>query len=117
MDKEEYLRVLADAMLPSAWSFHGLENFIFQHNNAPCHKAKVLSTWLEENNITVLDWPPQSPDMNPIEHLWDVLETKLKARVTTTMEQLWECLQKRGEGYHQRSWAIWLNQCQLGYRP
>ena len=40
---------------------------IFQQDNAPCHKAKKTIKWFEEQEIAVMDWPPQSPDLNPIQ--------------------------------------------------
>jgi len=53
----------------------------FQQDNAQCHKTRIILNWFleHENEFTVLKWPPQSPDINPIEHVWDVVEWKLRA--------------------------------------
>ncbi len=52
----------------------------FQQDNAPCHKAQIISDWFLEhdNEFTLLKWPPQSPDLNPTEHLWDVVEREIR---------------------------------------
>ncbi len=51
----------------------------FQQDTAPCHKAQIISDWFLEhdNEFTLLKWPPQSPDLNPVEHLWDVVEREI----------------------------------------
>ncbi len=51
----------------------------FQQDNAPCHKAQIISDWFLEhdNDFTLLKRPPHSPDLNPIEHLWDVVEREI----------------------------------------
>ena len=93
MNQFQYLDVLENAMIPSAWSMRGL-NFRFMHDNAPCHKAKLISNWMREENIQCEEWPPQSPDLNPIENIWDYMETKLEKMPSTTVSELWETLQE-----------------------
>ncbi len=52
----------------------------FQQDNAPCHKSQIISDWFLEhdNKFTLLKWPQQSPNLNPIEHLWDVVEQEIR---------------------------------------
>ncbi len=51
----------------------------FQQDNASCHKAQIILDWFLEhdNEFTLLKWAPQSPDLNPIEQLWDVVEREI----------------------------------------
>ena len=53
----------------------------FQQDNAPCHKAKMVQESFEEpnNEFEVLAWPPNSLDLNPVEHLWDVLDKQVQS--------------------------------------
>ena len=92
MDRFSYLRVLEDGLVPSAGAMRGLD-YSFMHDNAPCHRAHVVSDWLEEQEITILSWPAQSPDLNPIENLWDHMERQLEKMPSTTKEGLWKNLQ------------------------
>ena len=67
-------------MLPTLWQQFGEGPFLFQHDNAPVHKGKSIQKWFVEVGVEELDWPTQSPDLNLIEHLWDELEHRLRAR-------------------------------------
>ena len=51
------------------------------HDNARPHVARIRRQFLNRNNVNVLPWPAVSPDMNPIEHIWDYLGRKVRARV------------------------------------
>uniref|UniRef100_A0A8C4S3M1 Osteoclast-stimulating factor 1 n=1 Tax=Erpetoichthys calabaricus TaxID=27687 RepID=A0A8C4S3M1_ERPCA len=52
-------------------------DFIFQQDLAPAHSAKATSTWFKDHGIPVLDWPANSPDLNPIENLWGIVKRKI----------------------------------------
>ena len=47
--------------------------YLFMDDSAPCHRARVVQNELNNNNVTQLDWPARSPDLNPIEQAWDML--------------------------------------------
>ncbi len=73
-----YQDILKHFMLPSSDKLYGGADFIFQQDVASAHTAKGTKIWFNDHGITVLDWPENSPDLNPIENLWDIFKRKMR---------------------------------------
>ncbi|PZC79222.1 hypothetical protein B5X24_HaOG216710 [Helicoverpa armigera] len=68
-------------------------------NAERAHAAGIVREYLRDVNITVMDWPARSPDMNPIEHMWDELKRRVRARqpVAQTMQELKTAIEEEWE--------------------
>ncbi len=73
-----YQEILEHFMLPSADKLYGDADFIFQQDLAPAHTAKGTKSWFNDHGVAVLDWPANSPDLNPIENLWGIVKRKMR---------------------------------------
>ena len=91
--KHQYVEILNNVMLPAARAKFG-HNFLFQHDNAPCHSSYVVKEWFKECGVNTLDWPAQSPDLNPIENLWKHLNVQLKRYTPSNINELWDNIQE-----------------------
>ncbi|GFX34710.1 transposable element Tc1 transposase [Trichonephila clavipes] len=75
-------RYCNEILLPYVRLFRGAMGlqFLFMDDNAPCHCTVAAEQLLESEDIERMDWPARSPDLNPIEHVWDFLGRRLAAR-------------------------------------
>ena len=82
MDGPEYMKVLTENLVPELKSGQRAipGTWRMMQDNAPCHTSKLVKAFLRRRNIEFVDWPPYSPDLNPIESIWHwmkhVLETE-----------------------------------------
>lgn len=82
-----YLNLLKDVIIPEAQRLIG-SDYILQQDNAPIHCAKIVKDYIRNENLNILTWPPQSPDLSPIENVWSLLKSRIAEKAPRNLVQL-----------------------------
>ena len=88
--KADYIKVLHDHMLPICHFMKFRDVIIFCRimHDASCHKAKKVMKWLSDHNVQLIEWPGNSPDLNPIENCWTYMKNLLSTCNTSSVLRL-----------------------------
>ena len=87
-NSDKYKATLQSHLLPVLERDFADGDCIFQQDLAPCHTSKKMRTFFEEKDITILDWPGNLPDLNPIENLWAIIKRRIKKTDCSTEPKL-----------------------------
>lgn len=92
-----YVDILQHNLLQTALHFYPREHWWFQQDNAPQHTSNLAHRWFHNHGVDLLDFPPYSPDLNPIENLWGILKARVEARLARTTDEVEAVLKEEWE--------------------
>ena len=104
MNGEQYISVLEDTLLPTAWAQYGLGPIPFVQDRSPIHTSRVVMEWFAEHpEFDLLPWPAKGADLNPIENLWSEMVREMEATHVQNQNELWDIVSANWNRLKQRN--------------
>lgn len=90
MNSDKYINILKSKLLPLIKSYEkkSMSKILFQQDNAPCHTSYKMCNFFSENCIEVMFWPPNSPDLNPLENIWSLFKRNVGKTIAKNKQDL-----------------------------
>ena len=95
VNKAEYCKILETTMLLSIQELYDGDDFVFMQNGASSHTVKYIKTWLRNHQVHILEWPPLSPDFNPIKNLWCILKQNVRKNNLQSLNRLCQIIDEK----------------------
>lgn len=101
LNKERMCQLYKSTLLPTAKKYYGNDNskWLLLEDNDPKHKSGLCNAWKDKNGIEQMNWPPQSPDCNPIENVWALLKARLKGKSFRSLKDLTRFLHRQWNSF------------------
>ena len=96
----KYVEILDSCLWPVIARHLPDDNYCFQDDNAPVHRARLTKTFMDENEIKTMEWPAQSPDLNIIENVWLKMKIELQ-KISETVDSM--------DQHYDQIFQIWTN--------
>ena len=87
MDGPFFVNILETQLLPAARRMYG-SDWRLQQDNDPKHTSRVAKNFISRNGVQTIDWPSNSPDLNPIENMWQIMKNNVEKRNPQGVEEL-----------------------------
>ena len=94
LDSELYKNILQEHLLDTKKKYWPNQQWYFQQDNDPKHTSRLVQGWIASKGIDTIDWPPYSPDLNPIENLWADLKKRVEKHNCWSTDELSESCQR-----------------------
>jgi transposase len=107
MTGEKYVKILPKDLFESANEIGLSLDFVFQQDNYLKHRSKIARDFFERNNISVMPWPSQSPDLNIIENVWSELKKKYSELNVKSKKEAFEKIQELWKNTNKITYKTW----------